>query len=155
MYWPGAKNAVTGKGANKEMELCYTEEKKFTREDVQGLFLSVGWISGEYPARLYRALMNSSAVFTVWDGSRLVGLLRALDDGELVAFLHYLLVRPDYQGRGIVGRLVALAKEKYKDYLYINIMPEESKNAAFYEKHGFRRMEDGVAMQICNFAGRE
>ena len=29
-------------------------------------------------------------------------------------------------------------------------MPEESKNAAFYQKHGFSIMEDGVAMQICH-----
>ena len=41
-------------------------------------------------------------------------------------------------------------KEKYKDYLYIEIMPEESKNARFYEKHGFQIMTDGVPMQICN-----
>lgn len=135
------------------MEIRFTEEKIFSRENVQELFLSVGWLSGEYPTRLYKALMNSSAVFSAWDGSRLVGLLRAVADGELVVFLHYLLVHPGYQGRGIAGKLVALAKEKYRTYLYINIMPEE-KNAAFYEKHGFRRMEDGVAMQICNFENR-
>ena len=64
------------------------------------------------------------------------------------------LVRPDYHGQGIAGRLVEMAKEKYKDYLYFEIMPEESKNAAFYEKHGFQIMKDGVAMQICNFANR-
>ena len=27
----------------------YTEEKKFTQEQVQKLFLSVGWTSGNYP----------------------------------------------------------------------------------------------------------
>jgi hypothetical protein len=29
-------------------------------------------------------------------------------------------------------------------------MPEESRNASFYQKHGFGIMPDGVAMQICN-----
>lgn len=29
-------------------------------------------------------------------------------------------------------------------------MPEESRNAAFYERHGFRVMPDGVPMQIVN-----
>lgn len=47
--------------------------------------------------------------------------------------------------------MVTLIKEKYKDYLYLEIMPEESKNAAFYKKHGFHVMQDGVPMQICNF----
>ena len=86
--------------------IVFTEEKKFTREKVQELFLSVGWISGQYPARLYKALMNSSTVFTAWDGDRLVGLVRLLDDGELVAYMHYVLVHPDYHGRGIAGKMM-------------------------------------------------
>ena len=45
-----------------------------------------------------------------------------------------------------------MVKEKYKDYLYIGLMPEERKNAAFYQRFGFSVMEDGVAMQLCNFA---
>ena len=65
--------------------IVFTEEKKFTREKVQELFLSVGWISGQYLARLYKALMNSSTVFTAWDGDRLVGLvLRPLGRGALL-----------------------------------------------------------------------
>nr|WP_239459789.1 hypothetical protein [Bifidobacterium pullorum] len=43
-----------------------------------------------------------------------------------------------------------MVKERYRDYLYIEVMPEESKNAAFYQRHGFSTMPDGVAMQICN-----
>ena len=38
----------------------YTEEKIFMQE----LFLSVGWVSGQYPQRLYKALMHSSTVLT-------------------------------------------------------------------------------------------
>ena len=40
------------------MDIAYTEEKKFTMEQVQELFRSVGWVSGEYPQRLYKALMH-------------------------------------------------------------------------------------------------
>ncbi|WP_443770723.1 GNAT family N-acetyltransferase [Anaerostipes sp.] len=134
--------------------IIYTEEKIFTKEQVRELFLSVDWISGEYPERLYKALMNSSTVYSAWDGKKLVGLVRTLDDNELVAFLHYALVHPDYQGQGIAGILIEKMKEKYKDYLYIELMPEESKNAAFYENHGFQIMEDGVAMQLCNFSNK-
>ena len=28
-------------------------------------------------------------------------------------------------------------KEKYKDFMYIEVMPEDKKNVPFYEKHGF------------------
>jgi ribosomal protein S18 acetylase RimI-like enzyme len=136
------------------MEIVYTEEKKFTQSEVQKLFISVGWISGQYPSRLYKALLHSSTVITAWDGSRLVGLVRLLDDGELVAYMHYVLVDPDYQGCGIAGKMVQMAKEKYKDYLYIEVMPEESRNASFYKRFGFQIMPDGVAMQLCNDSDR-
>ena len=136
------------------MAIIYTEEKRFTQQQVQELFLSVGWVSGQYPSRLYKALQNSSTVITAWDGDRLVGLARVLDDTELVAYMHYVLVCPDCHGQGIARALVERVKEKYRDYLYIELMPEERKNAAFYEKLGFQVMEDGVAMQRCNFDNR-
>ena len=136
------------------MNITYSDEKKFTQQEVQDLFLSVGWVSGQYPSRLHKALMNSSTVFTAWDGNRLVGLVRLLDDSEMIAYMHYVLVHPDYQGRRIAGTLIKMVKEKYKNYLYIEVMPEESKNADFYQKHGFQFMENGVAMQICNLADR-
>lgn len=134
--------------------ITYTEEKKFDNKSVVDLFSSVGWVSAQYPTRLYKALMHSSTVITSWDGDRLVGLVRVLDDSELVAYMHYVLVHPDYHGQGIAGTMVEMVNEKYKDYLYIELMPEERKNAAFYEKHGFQIMEDGVAMQLCNFSNK-
>lgn len=133
------------------MQIQYTEEKKFTQDEVQKLFLSVGWISGQYPTRLYKALMHSSTVVTAWDGNRLVGLVRVIDDSELVAYMHYVLVDPAYQGHGIASTMITMIKEKYQHYLYLEIMPEERKNAAFYQQHGFQIMPDGVAMQLCNF----
>lgn len=123
------------------MNITYTEEKIFTQQQVQKLFLSVGWISGNYPERLYKALMHSSTVITAWNGEHLVGLVRVLDDSEMVAYMHYVLVNPDYQGHGIAGTMVEMVKEKYKDYLYIEIMPEESKNATFYQRFGFQVMK--------------
>jgi GNAT superfamily N-acetyltransferase len=133
------------------MEIRYTEEKIFSQEQVQELFLSVNWVSGKYPERLYKALMHSSTVITAWHGEQLVGLVRVLDDSEMVAYMHYVLVCPQFHGQGIAGTMIEMVKEKYKNYLYIEIMPEESKNAEFYQRFGFHTMEDGVAMQICNF----
>ncbi|MBD8941334.1 MAG: N-acetyltransferase [Clostridiales bacterium] len=136
------------------MNLKYTEEKIFTKEQVRDLFLSVGWISGQYPERLYKALMNSSTVLTVWDNEKLVGLTRVLDDSEMLAQIHYVLVSPEYQGQGIAEKMIEYIKEKYKNYLYINGMPEDKENVPFYVKHGFEVMENGAAIQICNYADK-
>ncbi len=132
------------------MNIIFKDTKDFTEEQIEELFLSVHWLSGKYPQRLTKALKASSTVITAWDGEKLIGLIRALDDGGMVAFLHYLLVHPDYQGHGIAVRLLTMIKEKYKDYLYINLMPDEKKNITFYEKHGFKFLEEGAAMQIRN-----
>lgn len=140
------KNSRKGK-----IMLIYTVEKKFTKEQVQQLFLSIDWISGKYPERLYKALMNSSTVLTVWDDDMLVGLTRVLDDTEMLAQIHYVLVHPDYQGKGIAGEMIERIKEKYKKFMYLEAMPEDKENVPFYEAHGFRVMENGAAIQICNY----
>ncbi|WEV72262.1 GNAT family N-acetyltransferase [Bifidobacterium sp. ESL0790] len=127
----------------------FTDDKCFTQDQAERLFLSVGWVSAKYPEQLYKALMGSSTVFSAWDGDRLVGLARVLDDTSMMAYMHYVLVDPEYQGRGIAGHMVEMVKRRYADYFYIEVMPEESKNASFYEQHGFKIMQDGVAMQIC------
>lgn len=105
---------------------------------------------GKFPERLYKALMNSSTVYTVWDGDMLVDLTRVLDDTEMLAQIHYVLVHPDYQGQGIAGKMIEYIKEKYKDFLHIEGMPEDKNNVPFYEKHGFSVMKNGAAIQICN-----
>ena len=63
-----------------------------------GASVPVRWVSGKYPDRPYRALMGSSTVFTAWDGDRLAGLVRVLDDSAMMAYMHYVVVDPAYQG---------------------------------------------------------
>lgn len=132
------------------MSITYTEERNFTSQQAADLFLSVRWVVGKYPDRLHKALMNSSRVISAWDGDRLVGLIRVMDDSELVCFINYVLVHPDYHCRGIAGRLLEMVKEAYKSYLYVNVMIGDSKNALFYEKHGFKVKENSLPMQYRN-----
>lgn len=64
------------------MAIEYTEEKRFTVEQVEALFKSVGWESAQWPERLFKALQHSDTVISAWDGGHLVGLVRVLDDTE-------------------------------------------------------------------------
>ncbi len=135
----------------KEKCLHTRKKRNLQKNRYSNCFLSVNWISGKYPERLYKALMNSSTVLTVWDEKKLIGLTRVLDDSEMLAQIHYVLVDPDYQGMGIAGKMIEYIKEKYKDFMYIDGMPEDKKNVPFYQKHGFSLMENGAAIQICNY----
>ena len=82
------------------MEIEYKSTKIFTEKELQRLFLSVNWESGNYPDKLVRAMQNSTHVISAWDGNKLIGLIRALDDGETVAFLHDPKTIPFYERYG-------------------------------------------------------
>ena len=115
-----------------------TETHEFDAEQLQDLFLSVGWSSGHYPQRLVVAMRNFEAVYAAWDGDALVGLVCALDDGSMTAYVHYLLVRPEYQGAGVGRDLVERIKERYADYLRIVVIAYDDE-AGFYESCGFEK----------------
>lgn len=121
------------------MSVSYSAVRAFTPAQAEELFLSVGWLSGKYPERLAKALNGSDTVISAWDGERLVGLANAIDDGELTAYMHYLLVRPDYHGQGVGAELVRRIKETYAGYLYLLLLCDEKKNVPFYERFGFRQ----------------
>ena len=52
------------------------------------------------------------------------------------------------------GEMIEHIKERYKNYLYIEGMPEDKANVPFYVKHGFRVMENGAAIQICGYSDK-
>ena len=54
-----------------------------------------------------------------------------MDDSDLVCFINYVLVYPDYHGRGIAGYLLEMVKAAYEAYLYINVMIGDNKHAPF------------------------
>ncbi len=123
------------------------KEQHLTASQLQNLFLSVEWSSGHYPDELAIAMRNYETVFTAWDGDKLVGLIGAMDDGIMTAYIHYLLVRPEYQGKGIGEQLLEKTKEKYKDYLRI-VLVAYDKECRFYEHCGFKKGKDETPMFI-------
>ncbi|MCD7973386.1 MAG: GNAT family N-acetyltransferase [Candidatus Azobacteroides sp.] len=129
------------------MKIEYKEIKQFSPESLQELFLSVGWSSGHYPEKLAEAMQNSATVFSAWDGETLIGLVNALDDGIMTAYIHYLLIHPDYQDKRIGKELIGKIKEKYKSYMRIVLIAYE-KETGFYKHCGFKAGKEKVPMFI-------
>ncbi|MDO4538324.1 MAG: GNAT family N-acetyltransferase [Coriobacteriales bacterium] len=123
------------------------ETHEFEPEQLADLFLSVEWSSGHYPERLAKAMRNFETVFAAWDGELLVGLISAMDDGSMTAYVHYLLVRPGYQDQGIGKQLVELVKERYANYLRIVVIAYDTE-LGFYEHCGFEKSEQSSPMFI-------
>ncbi len=129
------------------MEIIYKDIHEFNKKDLEDLFLSVEWSSGHFPEKLVVAMRNFNAVYTAWDGNKLVGLACAMDDGIMTAYVHYLLVRPDYHQQGIGHKLVGMVKDHYADYLRIALIAYDEE-MPFYESCGFKKAEGASPMFI-------
>ena len=132
------------------MTVQYKSTKCFEPSEVQDLFLSVNWVSGQHPEKLVVAMENSNTVFSAWDGERLVGLINTLDDNSMTVYIHFLLVHPEYQGKGIGKELLRMINDKYKDYLRVVLIADE-KEAGFYQNSGFELAAGTKALFISRF----
>ena len=70
------------------MEITYKDIHDFKEKDLQDLFLSVDWSSGHFPDKLVIAMKNFETVYSAWDDDKLVGLVSAMDDGIMTAYVH-------------------------------------------------------------------
>lgn len=125
----------------------YYDKNEFCREELEDLFLSVEWSSGHYPDKLVIAMKNFKKVYSCYDGDKLIGMICAMDDGIMTAYIHYLLVNPKYHDMGIGKELVNKMKEYYKDYLRIVVVAYNDE-LGFYEHMGFKKADDASAMFI-------
>lgn len=127
--------------------VIYKNTHYFSKKQLKDLFLSVEWSSGHFPDKLVIAMKNFDIVFSAWVGEELVGLVCAMDDGIMNAYVHYLLVKPDYQLKGIGKELVKRITKHYKDYMRIVVVAYDDE-VKFYEYCGFEKAEDASVMFI-------
>ena len=74
------------------------------REELLELYADAGWTAyTDHLDRLERGVAASLAVYTAWEGDALVGLLRAVGDGETILYLQDLLVRSSHRRGASAG----------------------------------------------------
>jgi len=129
------------------MNITYKDTHSFEAYALERLFLSVDWSSGHFPDKLVIAMKNFDTVYSAWDADKLVGMVCAMDDGIMNAYVHYLLVDPDYHEKTIGRTLVDLVKEKYRDYMRI-VVVSYNEELHFYEACGFQKSENTSPMFI-------
>nr|WP_305514346.1 MULTISPECIES: GNAT family N-acetyltransferase [unclassified Methanobrevibacter] len=94
-------------------------------------------------------MKNYDSIFSAWDGEDLVGVVCVMDDGLINAYVHYLLVKPEYRLKGIGKQLAERVKNHYKDYLHIVIIANDSE-LRFYEYCGFEKLQNSTPMHVIN-----
>lgn len=126
-----------------EKVFLYKYEKDIDKNQLVKLFQSVGWKTAEYPNKLYHAIQNSEYVMTVWKNENLVGLISAITDGYINVFITYLLVKPEYQKRGLGKIMMEDFLKKFNGFGR-RILTTELDKEEFYKKFGFEI--EGIAM---------
>ena len=113
-------------------------------EEVLDIYKSVGWtIYASDPEKLRRAFENSLYILGAYDGDTLVGILRAVGDGETVVFLQDILVRPDKQGQGIGRKLMAEFFRKYSRVRQVQLLTDDTPaTVGFYRAVGMVPAEE-------------
>ena len=133
--------------------LEYSHE--ISAEEYCGLRSAVGWapLAAEQAAS---GLAHSDFLIACRDAGRIVGCARIFWDKGYIAYLADVMVRPEYQGRGIGQRLVSecigYIDGQLKEGWRVKIVIVASKGKeTFYEQFGFRvrpNDSDGAGMDL-------
>lgn len=89
--------------------------------------------------RLERMLRHADLIVTARDGTRLVGLARAITDFSYCCYLSDLMVDVDYQSQGIGSRLISEIRVRTGDAVTLVAIAAPSA-AAYYSKVGMKQM---------------
>ena len=96
------------------------------------------------PEKMARAFRNSYAVVVVFDDRKLIGLARAICDGEYHAAIYDVVLLPDYQGQHIGKEMLRrLCAQLPVANLILFANPGRE---GFYTKSGFRKMLTAMAI---------
>ncbi|MBN1119301.1 MAG: GNAT family N-acetyltransferase [Bacteroidales bacterium] len=129
------------------MRITISEEQKIDKDKILNLYRKNEWSSADKPVELIKALENSHALISAWDGDKLVGLANSISDGYLVVYYPHLLVLPEYQGLGIGKKIMNKFQEKYSGF-HQQILVADSKAIEFYTKCGFEKAGNCLPMWI-------
>ncbi|MCD8893104.1 GNAT family N-acetyltransferase [Mammaliicoccus sciuri] len=115
----------------------YSIKRIPSNEDLQKLYLSVGWdVYVKNNENMTVLLKNAYYFVTVWDNDQLVGLTRVISDDHSIAYVQDILIDPDYQGNGIGSKLLNMIKERFNHVRQVVLMTDTSeKTINFYEKN--------------------
>jgi len=91
---------------------------------------------------------NSSLVLAARRGNTLVGIAAALTDGGFFAYLSYLEVLPEAQGKGVAKRLMEKVIEKVGGQYDLATITD-AETVPFYHRLGFTNDVSGVHVRFC------
>lgn len=126
---------------------AYTE---YNEAEILGLYASVGWTAyTDDPAALRNGFANSLLTLAAYEEAALAGLIRVVGDGHTIVFVQDILVRPQFQRRGIGSALLQAVLNRYAGVRQIELLTDDTpETVAFYRSMGFRELTE---LGCCGF----
>lgn len=129
------------------------EYAPFDFDEIMGLYQSVGWTNyTEHPQMLEEAYRNSLCILGAYGADGLAGVIRAVGDGASILFLQDIIVRPEYQRKGIGTALLKAIVSRYPDVYQTQLLTDNTeKTVAFFKSLGFAPVD---TLGCCGFMKR-
>lgn len=104
------------------------------------------WDQKPSPETTFRLLKQSSAKIVALDQetNQAVGFITALTDNVMSAYIPFVEVLPEYQGRGVGQELIKRMSRKFEHLFMLDLICDESLQS-YYEKLG---MVKAVGMSV-------
>ena len=121
-----------------------TNDSGVSWTEVANLFQAIGWGHRE-PEHLHAAFSKSTFKCFAFDGTKLVGFGRTIDDGKYYATVVDVVVHPDYQRNSIGRQIMQNLQAAMKGFL-VTTLTAAPDAQDFYKKLGWRKLKTGMML---------
>jgi 8-oxo-dGTP diphosphatase len=106
--------------------------------DLIDLYKDAGWSNYTTNIEMLKlAYDNSLRIVSLWDGNKLVGIIRVVGDGYSIIYIQDLIILTEYQKQGLGSMLINYVINAYKDvYQKVLLTENQSSTVKFYESCG-------------------
>lgn len=107
--------------------------------DLVCLYNDAGWINYTNNIEMLKhAYYNSLRIVSLWDGNKLIGIIRVVGDGYSIIYIQDLIISTQYQRQGLGSMLLNYVMNSYRNvYQKVLLTDNQVSTIKFYESYGF------------------
>ena len=119
------------------------EYDAYDEREILPLYASVGWTAyTDRPDVLQKGFENSLLCLAAYEDDRMIGLVRAVGDGQTVVLIQDILVHPAQQRQGVGTMLMDALLKRFPHVRQIQLLTDDTpKTVSFYESLGFKSVD--------------